>query len=501
MILRILLCVLSAVLLIFSFPNFDLSIFAWIAFVPLFFAIRDRKASSAFLLGFITGLIFYLVSIYWLANVTWLGFILLSLYLALYLGVFVFFIRYTLSEIRYPLIIIPAIWVALEYLRATLFTGIGWSLLGYSQYKNLAIIQIADITGTYGISFLIIMVNFIVYESILRIIRKPKKYLTIYDARYTIYALVILSLALSYGYLKLGKESSGNPMKISIIQGNIPQERKWDITYESFIFDRYSILTRVASSDEPDLIIWPETAFPGYFESDEKLTKRIKKLADDVKTPILFGTVTIRPIKNKEGVINTAVLLDKRGEEIKRYDKLHLVPFGEYVPFEKWLGFVHELAPFPIAGFAPGNEYTVFNLSNRFSVLICFEDIFPGLVRRFVQEGALFLVNITNDAWFKKSAAPYQHAQASVFRAVENRVNVIRAANTGLSCFIDPKGRITARIENRKREDIFIEGYATQTIKIEDEKSLYTKYGDIFAYLCTALFVIAILKKRKLANL
>ena len=192
------------------------------------------------------------------------------------------------------------------------------------------------------------------------------------------------------------------------------------------------------------------------------------------------------------------------------YSLALLVPFGEYVPFEKFLGFVQNFASYSIAGFLPGTEYTVFRLpftvrdtnhepritnheSRTFSVLICFEDIFPSISRRFVKDGASFLVNITNDAWFMESAAPYQHAQASVFRAVENRVPVVRAANTGLSCFIDTKGRIRSRIKNKQGRDLFIAGYDTEVIRVEKKLTKYTEYGDIFVYCCMAFFALKLL--------
>jgi len=492
------LSIVSAVLLILSFPNFDFSFLAWIALAPLFFAIRNKKPSQAFLFGYLTGFIFYLGSLYWLIHVTLPGLILLCLYLALYFGIFTLLSNYTLSANRYPLITVPALWVVLEYLRTNFATGFGWPLLGYCQYRNLAVIQIADITGPYGVSFLIVMINIVVYTLAVR--RK------LYAIRYPLYAILIVLTVLAYGYSKLGREPGGTEVKISVIQGNIPQDEKWDEIYEGYIFDKYGVLTREAVKEGPDLIIWPETAFPSYFNSENEFTPKMKALAREIRTPILFGAPLIETglhTFRESRVYNSALLLDGNGEVAQRHDKVHLVPFGEYVPFEKGLGFVERFAKYSIAGFTPGREYTVFSIPEgsrgegpapaTCSALICFEDIFPRLARRYVQGGASLLVNMTNDAWFYESAAPYQHAQASVFRAVENRVNMIRAANTGLSCFIDTKGRIVSRVRDRSGKDIFVDGYDTEVLKIEKERTFYTKYGDIFAYLCILLSIISLI--------
>ncbi|PIU41817.1 MAG: apolipoprotein N-acyltransferase [Candidatus Omnitrophica bacterium CG07_land_8_20_14_0_80_42_15] len=497
---RLSLCVLSSVLLIFSFPNFEFSFVAWFALIPFFFAVRGESDGGAFFLGFITGLIFYLGSMYWLIHVTTLGFILLSMYLALYFGIAGIFLRYIISDIRSAVLAASPIWVALEYLRSTILTGMGWSLLGYSQYKNLSIIQIADITGPYGISFLIVMTNVLAYQLLSGQLSRESKSLTNPAMRQVLISVLFIPIVLGYGYSKLNKSESGIPLKISVVQGNISQHQKWDENYTDFIFGRYYVLTKEAALDKPDLIIWPETSFPGYFGAEKELTDKMKTLVSEVKIPVLFGAPT-----NDH---NSAFLIYKTGEVTQQYNKIHLVPFGEYVPLEKWLGFVHNIAPSPIGGFKAGTEYTIFslpsathslkpktrNLSTGFSVLVCFEDIFPQLVRQFVKQGAAFLVNITNDAWFEESSAPYQHAQASVFRAVENRVNVVRAANTGLSCFINPTGKIFSRVEDRSGKDIFVDGYDTADIIIEHKNSFYTKYGDIFAYLCIAISVIFLTK-------
>jgi len=412
--------------------------------------------------------------------------------------------------------------VSLEFIRTSFPTGFGWLLLGYSQYKDILIIQIADIAGVYGVSFLLMMVNFTIYQLIRFRVQGPATEGSSERSRgrsrvqegpgfrgvqgIVLCTTVVVLLVVCYGYFRVTQTPSGRRVKIAVIQGNIPQEKKWDSDYQNNIFEQYTELTGAAYmkegyKDKPDLIIWPETAFPAFFGDDKKLSIKIMRLAGRLRTPLLFGAPLIKGDPVEGDVSNSAILLNAEGDPMQVHDKVHLVPFGEYVPLERFLGFVHNFASYHIAGFVPGDVYTVFSLPERydhmlegrdrtFSVLICFEDIFPSISRRFVKNGASFLVNITNDAWFMESAAPYQHAQASVFRAVENRVNVVRAANTGLSCFIDTKGRITSRVNNKQGRDLFIAGFDTQVIRVEKRHTTYTEYGDIFVYCCMAFFAL-----------
>jgi apolipoprotein N-acyltransferase len=253
------------------------------------------------------------------------------------------------------------------------------------------------------------------------------------------------------------------------------------------------VLTRLASTDKPDLIIWPETSVPGYLLEEQKLYDEITSLAQERKAALLVGA----PIFDRDSgrSLNSAILFSKEGKVKQIHSKLHLVPFGEFVPFENILGFIRN--NIVIGDFIPGRTYTLFPVKDNlnFSVLVCFEDIFPDLVRRFVKSGANFMVNITNDAWFKKTSAPYQHLQASVFRAVENRVNVVRAANTGYSGFIAPTGKIINRVHN-KEEEIEIVGYASESLAISHKPTFYTRFGDVFALFCLALSCISLFIKK-----
>jgi len=475
---RIALCVGSALLLILSFPGFDLGFLAWFALVPFLIAIHDTTPKEGFKLAYLTGFIFFLGSIYWLHYVSIIGLIILVCCLSFYFGLFGLFAARAMKEERFFIILLPAAWAAIEYLRATLLTGFGWNLLGYSQYKFLSLIQIADTTGAYGVSFLVVMINCAVFSILLQNRRKM--------LHSSIATFICLAAVLSYGHIRLNEEKRDlNQLRVSVVQGNIPQHRKWDLNFRDEIMDRYEMLSREAAKDNPDLIIWPETSAPGYLPDEEDIFRRIRGLVRDLKVPILLGAPTL----DDEGIrfYNSAILMPKEGEAIQQHDKLHRVPFGEYIPFEKYLNWLRDLIPIEIGDFSAGSEFTIFSLQEKpvkFGVLICFEDIFPGLVRRFVKKGSVIIVNITNDAWFMKTSAPYQHAQASVFRAVENRVNVIRSANTGLSCFITPEGEITKRVE-RRGEPIFIAGFETESIFTPNRhrETPYTRFGDIFAFL------------------
>lgn len=495
--------VLSSIFLILSFPNFNFEFLAWIALVPLFFAIQNIRPRNAFLLSYLCGVLFFLGTIYWLIHVTLPGMIVVVLCMALYFGLFGLVVSHKSRVSNYEAIFfIPAAWVTLELVRSHLFTGFGWNLLGYSQSYNLPAIQIADITGVYGVGFLVCMTNAALFLTI-RDLRKKEHSFT-----YLAIALFLVFAALAYGTFRVKNIFTGEKVRVAVVQGNIPQNKKWDMNFREEILNKYESLTKQASIDKVDLVIWPETSVPGFLESENDLRERIRSLAKNINTPILIGA----PSEDGESYYNSAILVAEDGRTLDRYDKMHLVPFGEYVPFKKALSFVERFAPSPIGDFSKGKKPTVFKFfiergakngrtswklikKVKFSCLICFEDIFPDIARGFVKDGASFLVNMTNDAWFHKTNAQYQHAQASVFRAVENRVNVVRSANTGLSCFIDQKGEIVSEVTDGT-ERLFIDGFQIHDIVLTNTKTLYTMHGDIFAYLCVLFTAIGIIRTR-----
>jgi apolipoprotein N-acyltransferase len=296
---------------------------------------------------------------------------------------------------------------------------------------------------------------------------------------------------LIYGHWRLDQVSrateEAQPVMVAVIQGNIDQDRKWDPAFRRETIDQYHALT-LEQRDQPlDLIVWPEAAMPFFFERDASHRAELIDFVARGNTPLLFGS----PAVDSQGgerpkLYNSAYLVKGDGTVSGRYDKLHLVPFGEYVPLERMLFFVNKLAD-GIGEFVPGADAVVFTLDRfRLGVMICFEVVFPELTRAAVRNGATVMAAVTNDAWFGKSAAPYQHLDMVVFRAVENRVPFARAANTGISGFIDAAGHVVAAT------DLFVPATRAAGLAPRTETTWYTRYGDVFAWFC-AVFIVAVL--------
>jgi len=390
------------------------------------------------------------------------------------------------------IILTPFLWVGLEYLRSILLTGFPWADLGHSQYLNLPFIQIADITGVYGLSFIILWVNITLY---LVLHQWPAK---IFPYREVLISVIILTGVLLYGYAKMDavdrQASQQAILRVGLVQGNIDQSIKWDESFQRETLKIYERLSFRTAREEPNLIIWPETAAPFFFQDAKQYQPEILDIPVKTNAFLLFGSPSYKVERGKVNHYNSAYLASPSGEIVGKYDKIHLVPFGEYVPFGEILslGSLGE----GIGDFKSGKE--IINLSlpqGKFGVVICFEIIFPDLCRKFVKKGANFLVTITNDAWFGRTSAPYQHFSIAVFRAVENRVFVARAANTGISGFIDSKGKIL------KRGTIFKEEAIYGDIRLSTAKTFYTLYGDIFAWICSGFSVFLLgyilLRRRK----
>ncbi len=486
---------LSGILLILIFPKFNLEFIAWFALVPFLLSVSMAdNQKSAFKKGFTTGFIYFLGTTYWVVNsIYYYGPLPFSLsitilfgmviILSLYIGLFGFL--YQLLSKRLPLpssILAPLLWTSIELARTYLLSGFPWSSLGYSQYKTLPAIQIADITGVYGISFLIAAVNGSIVDLVM--FRKTKRKSLLFGPALS---TILLIVAIGYGFQTLQEPDAGRAIKISLIQGNIEQDKKWDKKYQRDVFDTYLRLTGESLKYNPDIVIWPEASTPFYFGRDKEYTDELTDFVKEHKIYLLFGTARVKSFeKRKYSLANSAYLLSPAGEIKGSYDKIHLVPFGEYVPLKKMLFFVNKLVV-GIGDFVSGDRYEIFETpKGRFGTVICYEIIFPGLVRKFVKGGAEFIVTITNDAWFGKTSAPYQHFSMAVLRAVENRVPVARAANTGVSGFIDSRGRIL------KASGIFEEGIHNGDIRIVTEKTFYTRHGDIFAYICLGLTIVIV---------
>jgi apolipoprotein N-acyltransferase len=489
------LAALSGILLVLAFPPFDLEILSWVALVPWLWSIHHKSLSRAAFLSFIAGFIFFAGLIYWIYNVLteyghlpgWLSIlflILLVAYLALYFSFFGFLLRRIADKTNLSeKVFAPPHWVSLEYIRGFLLSGFPWELLGYSQFQTLPMVQIADITGVYGVSFVIILANVALYRSALTLTHRAWKH----AFKEILVPGLILALVGSYGLWKLsGLEKQGKPgrgYKVALIQGNIRQDIKWEPRFQEETLKIYSELTLQGKALEPDLIIWPETATPFFFQNTYPFQSRILELSRQMNAPLLFGAPAFDRRDSMIYHFNSAFLVSPEKKILGRYDKIHLVPFGEYAPFSGILGFTRDIIG-AIGDFTSGKEVKTLSLpSGSFGVLICYEAIFPNLTRQFVGRGAQFLVNITNDAWFGKSSAPYQHLSMVTLRAVENRVSIARAANTGISALIDSSGRIVRSTDLFTREVLF------GKIKINESSTFYTRWGDLFSYLCLGITI------------
>jgi len=476
---------LSGLMLTASFPPLNLEWIAWISFIPLFIALQGQSVLNAFRLGLITGLCHYGTLLYWIVVAlsryggiplipSLAVLVLLVVYLALYPACFALFPA-RVSSLRFSSYLGAGIWVSLEYARAHLLTGFPWCLLGYSQFLRLPLLQIADITGVYGISFLVILGNMVLYKLLLHWSHERKQSL----AAEVAIMVIIVALTLFYGYhhLKGTSQDAGTERKlrVAIAQGNIDQSIKWDEDYQYRTLSIYDTLSQGSTPFQPHLIVWPETAVPFFFHDNIDLSRSVYRVARITGADILFGSPAYETKRHTISYYNRVYLLHDDGQYVY-YDKVHLLPFGEYVPLKRFLPFVHRLVP-AAGDFTPGTRLKTLSTSDLLiGPLICYEAIFPELSRELASKGAELLVNVTNDAWFGRTSAPYQHLCMAVLRCIETRLPMARAANTGLSAFILSDGRIV------KQSGLFTRDLLTHELRLgQHHKTFYSQYGDIFA--------------------
>ncbi|MBI5286428.1 MAG: apolipoprotein N-acyltransferase, partial [Deltaproteobacteria bacterium] len=484
--------------LVLAFPPIDLWFLAWFGLVPFFVSIYNRTGWQVFVFGLFWGIAFFFGTVYWTAHsmtvyggIPLLIGILVLLLLVLYLSLFPAIFAQGVSYLQGGILIVPALWTTLEYIRSFLFTGFPWVSLGYSQFPLLPLIQLSDITGVYGLSFLIVAVNLLLFKLFLWF--REGDGLPIKEA---IGVFLVMLAVLVYGFFRIDEIdkafNNGTPLKIGIVQGNIDQNIKWNPTYQEETVRIYTGLSREVARSGVRLIVWPETATPFYLQSDERFKPLVHKVSLETSTYLLTGSPAYEYKASGIAYYNSAFLIGPTGETLGRYDKIHLVPFGEYVPLKRLLPFIHKLVE-GIGNFTPGDGPDLLSMDKeRFGVLICFEAIFPEISRAFVKEGADFLINITNDAWFGRTSASYQHIAQAAFRAVENRRFLVRAANTGISGVVDPVGRIKVKSEIFKRETL------VDTIRLVERGSgltFYTRYGNVFAVGCGVVVVLVTLSK------
>jgi apolipoprotein N-acyltransferase len=466
-----------------AFPKTNWSALAWIWLVPALVsgAMRPRRAALAD--GWLAGTVFYVVLLRWLDHtflhystipwpLTWLPIAALAAYCGLYLGALAWAIAWLRGRLGAgsALALAPPLWVVGEWLRGWLMGGFPWGLLGYSQHAQLAVIQVAELGGVYAVSFLVVAVNAAVAGLL---VLGPRRAWPGAAA-----AAVLLAAALAFGLHALGRSGAeaAGAVEAAVIQPSIEQTIKWDPARHAQILDIYEALTRQAARDRPAIVLWPETATTIFLRGDPVLLERLRRLSDEVSTPLLVGSIDRREGPGGQ-FLNSAFLLTGQGIRAK-YDKIHLVPFGEYVPLAGLLGFVRGWAEF-ISEFGSGDTETIFPLPGApFGTVICYEIIFPELVRGFVVRGALFMANITNDAWFGETSGPWQHLGTLPLRAVEHRVAIARAANTGVSAFVEPTGRIGPLLPLLER------GVLQRRVPLRGRATLYTRFGDWLVGAC-----------------
>jgi len=475
-----------------------------LALLPvLLVAQRAGSGRAAFLAGLLAGMVHFALLLYWIVivlgrygglnlAVSLLALTLLVVYMSLYFGLFVLGARQLLGSLpaAAALWLVPALWVGLDWLRGLLFTGLPWMDLGYALYQTPWVIQVSDLVGHHGVSFLLVLVNTLLMLLCRRCAVRPALLL----------AAPVLLLLLGAGWysqLRLtgvqeSLAASDRPaFPVGVVQGNIDQSEKWSTAMQQATVDGYISLTRgLFVNDRPALVVWPETALPFYPQAEGKLTP-VRALVAGENFALLTGApwyekVDSEPVRLQ--FFNSALLLEADGGLVGRYDKHHLVPFGEYVPLKKLLPFLAPLVE-TVGDFTPGGiEQPLVAGKLRIGTLICFESVFPELSRAWVNAGANILVNLTNDAWYGKSSAPWHSLAMAVFRAVETRRSLVRSANTGISAFIAPTGEILLRSE------LFVTWAGQARMTLSDERTIWVRFGYLFAPICLLFAVGGLLR-------
>ena len=474
------LCVLlSSICFALSFPNFinreGFWFLAYIFAIPFFFVLDDTKLFKRLVWSIVSAVISYSILVYWLFPISIKGALIFVLFMSLQLVLFSCFYNKIKNNIL-AFVCVPSVWVLSEYVRAAMFKGYGWGL-SYSQSFNSYIVQCVDIFGSYGLSFFIIMINFLLYRMI-----KEKKINNIFIV------VMILSLMFGYGFVKKNRQDENVKQKkvvVSVIQGNVSQDEKWDEAFAQKIQETYRDLS-LKVDDKVEILIWPETSLPGDYHVE--LKKYLIDIMTQIDAQMIFGV----SIKENSKFYNRAIWMDKKGIVIDKYDKIKTIPFFEYAPFNKKELYVFNDDNENPVWFSAGDKIGVLDDGNmKIGMLICFEDCFESLTRKLVVNGASFLVNITNDALLGDSAGAYLHLQASILRAVENRISVVRSANTGFSCIINNKGVIINKIHYNNK-DLMVSGKLTGSVGLTNTRTVYNRIGYMFPFFCCLLIIIGV---------
>lgn len=500
---------LSGALLVLCFAPFDQAWLVWIALSPLFTALWFgpvhprhpllRKAE----LGYVTGLVYFLGSLYWLREVTVPGWFILCLYLAVYPALWAGIVWVVATPREKPgeprsvwlsswrnlalACLAATAWVTTEFLRGTVFTGFGWNALGIALHGNIPLVQLSSLTGVGGLSFLAVMTSAIAVATVKRLSLEARggKIRAHFDFTLTI-ALVVA--AFGYGLRQLGPTGQTVRLKIAAVQPSIPQDEKWNPAFEQRIYETIERLTATAAAMEPDLLLWPEAATPRGFFEDPVANAFVRKHAGDGDYALMFGSL----ILSHEADYNAAIMMVGAEPEPQVYPKTHLVMFGEYIPlresFPLFAIIVGDQVP---ADFDAGEGPVVFHLADpqvAIGPLICFEDTIGNLARQSARQGAQMFVTLTNTGWFRRTAAGRQHLAHAVFRCAETRRPMARCANNGVTSLVDQVGRVRQTLEG-PGGDIFGEGVMLTEVEVPLEPPVtpYLKFGELFSWLCLAV--------------
>lgn len=527
------LAIVAGLLLAVSFPKIGIAGFAWIAPGLMMGAALGKRGAESFRIGYVAGLTHYLISLYWLLLIPYrwhgvplgpaAGWLALGAFMALYPAVWVWLVsgrKQPAGDHRQEGVIAgswarrtlwslsgAAAWVALEMIISRLFGGFPWNLLGTSQYRMVPLIQVASVTGVYGVSFLLVWFSLSLLSAGVMMVRRPTTARSVWIGE-VILPMIAVAVVFNLGFRQLQAEPrSGRTLKVALVQPSIPQTLIWDESNDQMRFREVIHLSEQALTNRPDLLIWPESAVPSLVRYDTNLFDAITNLAGAHQVWMIIGAddMEARPGSTdpKDRLFfNSSFLVSPDGRLADRYLKRNLVIFGEYIPLARWMPFLKWFTPIE-GGFTAGERVSRFELTGlqvTTSVLICYEDVFPQLGREAAKPDTDFLVNITNDGWFGEGAAQWQQAAAGIFRAVENGVPLICCTNNGLTCWIDGHGRLREIFQDQAGT-VYGAGFMIAEIPLpplgqRHGQTFYNQHGDWFGWTCVGIAGVMLLLRR-----
>jgi apolipoprotein N-acyltransferase len=493
---RIILPVSAGFLLVASFPRIGQGWLGWAALIPLIIFIDQAKnRRSAFYGGLLAGAIEFFSLMRWIPDVlgkygglspalAWIAYGLLVGLLACYPAISCALTKHWILRCgRGMLWIFPLVWVLMEYAQTyTPLGGFPWLCMGYIQSNHLPILQIAEFSGIYGISLLLLIANTAIAWLIIK-----KRNRNRLDYMPLIASVLVIMVCVIFGHIRLGRWQMFKPaFSAALLQGNISIEDPPSVLADKFQ-DGYIRMANKLEPNKPDLLILPESPVSVFYQESHSYRRAVSQLAGSYPLGIVLSNVNYHEKDSKSYYFNSAFFFSQSGTLTGIYDKIHLVPFGEYIPYKK-LFFYAETISRDVGGFSHGSEYRILEVGKHpANAIICFEAIFPQLVRRFVNNGSELIINLANDGWYGISDAPYQHLEIARLRAIETRRFLLRATNSGISAIIEPTGQIQSSTR------VMSESVCQGRFDFIREKTFYTRYGDVFIFLCVIILICLIL--------